>query len=114
MLVLYQLLLNFIIVCLVAKLKLVKEEKSEFVYSLLFLVSCLNYFKVNHIIDRYPADNHYIISLLLVCQFWSLIKNKIFNLAVPQFLKNRWCVPLLASSFCTSEVRSFCGKDLPA
>ncbi len=50
------------------------KYKTNLAYAMIFLMS--------HILDRYPCENHYIISLILLFQHWDVVKEKIMNLAV--------------------------------
>jgi hypothetical protein len=68
----YHFILNVAILCLVLKMKY--QYKNSILFSLLFLI--------NHIIDRYPCENHYAVIMLLILQHSDLIKEKILTLAV--------------------------------
>lgn len=72
MLVNYQIILNFSILCLTYKMDY--QKKTSLTYALLFLM--------NHLMDRYPSENHYIISILFIVQYYEVINKTIFNLAV--------------------------------
>lgn len=68
----YHFILNFAIICLVSKLNY--QNKNSILFALLIMV--------NHIIDRYPCENHYVIIMLLIMQHSDLVKEKVLTLAV--------------------------------
>lgn len=100
MMIIYQFSLN--LTCLIISLKIGKYRyKKSLYFALLFIVIKINYIflknfvlsnclvneiksKVNHIFDRYPNENHYTISILLLIQHSDIISKKVqvFSLSV--------------------------------
>jgi hypothetical protein len=75
MLFIYQITLCMSVMALVHRIDdKYYSNKTGLTYSLIFMMS--------HILDKYPCENHYIISLLLLFQHWDVVKQKIMTLAV--------------------------------
>lgn len=75
MLIVYQITLCMAVMFIVYRIKdKYYPNKESLAFSMIFLIS--------HIMDRYPCENHYIISLILLFQHWEVVKEKIMTLAV--------------------------------
>lgn len=77
MLIIYQILFNILMHFLVSH---VKNKKISLYFSLSMII--------NHIIDRYPTENYYIICIILLAQHVEVLKNqRITTLAVKNIFK---------------------------